>query len=143
MGERVSSDDPSIQTFRARIERAGGTSRPRLALPPEAADAVPTEVVRFVLNGKRYHADVRSGAEGPIVAGVYETARLARTPGEGVNRLPEWLDDAGLATGRSVLIDVVVPDFLYGLRPPGTDTVYEVVDPPSSSLASIASDLDE
>lgn len=143
MAERVSSEDPSIRTFRARIERAGGTSRPRLQLPPEASEPVPAEVVRIALDGSRYHADVRSAADGPVVRGIYDTARLARSPGAGENRLPGWLDDAGLAVGRSVLFDVVVPEFLYGVRAPGSTTVYEATEPPAASLAHIAESLDE
>lgn len=145
MGERVSSEDPSVRTFRARIERHGGTRRPRLALPPAAADHVPAGVVRLVLDGSRYHADVREGRDGvgPAVHGAYDNARLARSPGEGENRLPGWLDGAGLEVGRSVQFDVVVPAFLFGARPPGTTAVYEAVEPPPSSLSSIAEGLDE
>lgn len=143
MVERVSSEDPSIRTFRARIERAGGTSRPRVQLPAAASEHVPGEVVRIDLGGTQYHADVRSGSDGPMINGIYDTARLARSPGAGENRLPGWLDDAGVAVGRSVLFDVVVPDYLYGIRAPGSTTVYEATQPPSSSLASIAESLDE
>lgn len=142
MGERVSSDDPSIRTFRARIEPSGATSRPRLALPAEAAPHVASGVIRLDLGGTTYHADVRSTDGGPVVRAAFDNARLARTPGEGENRLPGWLDDVGLALDRSVLFDVVVPDVLYGARAPGTKTVYEVVEPPASSLADIAADLD-
>lgn len=143
MGERVSSDDPTIRTFRARIERHGATSRSRLALPPAAADAVPTDIVRLVLDGTTYHADVRPGSDGPVVHGAYDNPRLARSPGAGENRLTGWLEDVGLGVGRSAQLDVVVPDVLYGLRAPGTTTVYEVVDPPAASLSDIAASLDE
>lgn len=143
MGEHVSSEDPSVRTFRARIERTGGTSRPRLALPPEAVDHVPPEVVQLVLDGTVFHADVRAGEDGPAIHGAYDNRRLARSPGEGENRLPAWLEDAGLAVGRSVLVDVVVPGFRYGLRPPGRTAVYDAVEPPASSLARIAEALDE
>jgi hypothetical protein len=143
MGERVSSDDPSIQTFRASIERDGATRRSRLALPPAAAAVVPTDVVRFVLDGATYHADVRPGSAGPVVHGAYDNPRLARSPGAGENRLTGWLEDVGLGVGRSAQLDVVVPDVLYGLRAPGTTTVYEVVDPPAASLSDIAASLDE
>ena len=143
MGERVSSEDPSIRTFRARIERSGGTKRPRLRLPPEATEFVPSGVVRLDLGGTVYHADVREHDDGLLVVGAFDNARLARSPGEGVNRLPVWLDDVGLAIGRSVLFDVVVPDALYGARPPGRTTVYDVIEPPRSSLSDIAASLEE
>lgn len=143
MDERVSSDDPTIRTFRGRIERTGATSRPRVAIPPAAGDDVPATVVRLVLDGSTYHADVRPGSDGPVVHGAYDSPRLARSPGDGENRLSGWLADAGLGVGRSVLFDVVVADVLYGARVPGTRTVYEVVDAPPSSLSDIAASLDE
>ncbi|MFB6353004.1 MAG: hypothetical protein ABEJ92_02860 [Halobacteriales archaeon] len=145
MGERVSSADPSVRTYRARIERAGGTRRPRLALPEAATDDVPAGVVRLAMGGTQYRADVRAGrrGDGPVVHGVYDNPRQARSPSDGENRLPDWLDDAGLTVGRSVLFDVVVPAFLYGLRAPGETAVYDAVEPPSPSLSRIAEGLDE
>lgn len=144
MAERVAADHPSVRTFRATVERSGATSRHRVQLPADAAADVPDGVVRVDLDGSRYHADVRAGrdGQGPVVRGAYDTARLARSPGEGPNRLAEWLDDVGLGSGRSVLVDVVVGGYLYGLRPPGTSRVYEAVEPPSDSLADIAEGLD-
>lgn len=143
MGERVSSDHPSIDTFRASIERSGATRRPRLVLPPEAEAVVPTEVVRLVFDGATYFVDVRAGQDGPVVNGAYDNPRLARSPGDGANRLPGWLEAIGLTAGRSVLFDVVVPETLYGVRAPGTTTVYETVELPPSSLSDIAASLDE
>lgn len=141
MGVRVSSDNPSVRTVRGRVETSGATSRPRIALPAETAGAL-SDVVRLVLDGTTYHADVRPTNGGPVIRGAYDSARLARSPGEGENRLPDWVDDAGLTVGRSVLVDEIVPETLFGAREPGTSSVYEAVDPPRSSLSSIAKDLD-
>lgn len=144
MEERVSSEHPSVRTFRASVERSGATSRPRIALPEPAADHVPRGVARLDLGGTQYYADVRAGGvgSGPIVHGAYDNARLARSPGEGENRLPGWLEAVDLDIGRSALFDVIVPDFLFGLRPPGSTAIYEAVEPPPSSLSNIAAELD-
>lgn len=143
MGERVASDNPSVRTVRGRLEASGATSRPRIALPAESGMALPDGVVRLVLDGSTAHADVRTTGDGPVIRGAYDNARLARSPGEGENRLPGWVADAGLSIGRSVLVDEVVPGTLYGARAPGTTAVYDPVEPPRSSLASIAEGLDE
>lgn len=143
MGERVGSDHPSVTTYRGRLEPSGATSRPRIALPAEAADALPEGAVRLVLDGSTYHADVRAGADGPVIRGAYDSPRLARSPGDGENRLPGWVADAGLAVGRSVLVDEVVPGTLYGARAPGTTAIYDAVEPPRTSLQDIAEGLDE
>lgn len=143
MTDRVSSEDPSIRTVRARVEHAGATSRRRVVLPPEEAGGVPDGVVRLVVDDEVYHAPVRPGADGPVVAGAYGSPRLAREPGAGDDALAAWLETAGLDAGRSVLVDVVVEGFLYGIRAPGTTTVYDAPNPPSSSLSDIAASLDE
>lgn len=144
MADRVSSAHPSVETYRATVERVGGTSRPRIRLPTAAGESVPTGVVRLDLDGTLKHADVRSGreAEGPAIHGVYDTPRLARSSDERKNRLPTWLADAGVDIGHSILLDVVVPGFLLGLREPGSTRVYEAIDPPASSLSDLAEGLD-
>ena len=143
MGERVSSEHPSVRTFRGRLEHSGATSRPRIELPAEAADQLDDRVVRLVLDGTTYHADVRHLGDAPVIRGAYDNARLARSPGEGQNRLPGWVDDAGLSIGRSVLVDEVVAGSLYGVRAPGSTAVYDAVELPRSSLTRIAEGLDE
>lgn len=144
MADRVSSTHPSVESFRATVERSGGMRRPRLRLPPEAAAAVPTGVLRIDLEGRRYHATVRAGgsAEGPIILATYDNARVARSPGEGENRLRAWLDEVGIDVGRSVPVDVVIPEHLIGARVHGTDRVYEIIEPPSPALSDIAEGLD-
>ncbi len=144
MAGRVSAGHPSVRTLRARVERLGATSRPRLTLPPEATEHVPSGVVRLDLGGRRCHADVRDGPDGDgrVVRGAADNPRLARSPGEGPNRLAEWVADEGIAFGRSVCVDVVVPGHQYGVRRPGTTAVYELSEPPDASLSSIAEELD-
>ena len=143
MGERVSSEHPSVRTFRGRLEQSGATSRPRIELPAEAAEALEEGAVRLVLDDTTYHAAVRVDGDGAVIRGAYDNARLARSPGEGENRLPGWVEDAGLSIGRSVLVDEVVPGSLYGARAPGSTAVYDAVEPPRSSLSRIAEGLDE
>jgi len=143
MGDRVSSDDPSITTYRARLTTTGGTSRPHIELPAESQDAIPDGTVRLVLDGTTYHAAVRHTGSEPVIQGAYDNARLARSPGEGENHLPIWVADMGLSVGRSVLLDVIVPDTLLGARPPGTSVSYDPFEPPASSLSSIAEGLEE
>lgn len=143
MGERVASDNPSVRTVRGRLEASGATSRPRITLPAEIELALPDDTVRLVLDGTTYHADVRASDGATVIRGAYDNARLARSPGEGENRLPGWVADAGLSIGRSVLIDEVVQRTLYGARVPGTTAVYDPIEPPRSSLSSIAEGLDE
>lgn len=143
MGDRIASDHPSILTFRSRVESAGATGRPRLVLPPDASEHVPSGVVRLVVDGSSRHAAVRSTTDGMVISGAYASPRLARSSGMADNQLAMWLDAAGVAIGRSVLFDVVVPDVLYGVRLPGTTTVYDAIEPPSASLSRIADGLEE
>jgi hypothetical protein len=135
---RVASDHEAVDTHRSSVERVGRTRRPRIPLP----DAVEAEgVVRLTVGGSRYHARVEQGLAGDRdLRGAYDNARLART-GDGENRLRAWIE-AAEADGETVLIDVVTPGYHYGLRLPGDRTVYEPVDPPSSSLVDLARDLD-
>jgi len=133
----VSSD--GVETVRASIERAGALDRPKLLVPE---GTMPEGVVRVDDAGATYHARVEVGLDGDLeLRGLYDNARLART-GEGENRLGEWVAEAGLEAGRSALVDVVVDGEQYGLRAPGTSAVYDVMESPDDSLASIAEDVD-
>jgi hypothetical protein len=49
---------------------------------------------------------------------------------------------AGVSAGDPLLVDVATPGFAYGLCRPGERVVYRAADPPRSSLADIARDLD-
>jgi len=87
---------------------------------------------------RRYGATARDGSS----AARSTTDGGSREPGEGANRLAEWLDENDREPGDVIVLDVVVPGELYGLRIPGERTVYEANRGPRSSLSDIARDLD-
>lgn len=142
MPERIPNDHPSVQTYRAHLVRSGGTRRPCLRVPDEA-DLDEGDVIRLVLDGTQYHAQVVSDAQGLLVRGAFDNRRLAREPGEGENRLVEWADEHDREPGDAVDFDEVESGFLYGLRVPGKRAVYEATQQPNQSLADIARNLDE
>ncbi|MEM4782125.1 MAG: hypothetical protein QXG03_11280 [Halalkalicoccus sp.] len=138
--DRISSENPAVETLRARVARHGAR-RKRIDLPdgslPEG------EVLRVVIDGTTYYTVVHGGfGEDPHVSGAYETPDDARQ-GSGANRLREWLEEVDRPVGGSVLVDVIEPDFAYGLREPGTEAVYEAVERPKDSLANIARNLED
>lgn len=144
MADRVSSDHPSVQTVRATLTET--TTGVRLEIPPEDREAFPLEeVVRIILNGTERFARVERALTGEdaFIAGVFDSPGLAREPRGGEDRLSAWVDDNDVRVGGSVLVDVVEPEFLYGLREPGETAVYEAKEPPSDSLASIAESLED
>ncbi|MDL5362113.1 hypothetical protein [Halalkalicoccus sp. NIPERK01] len=138
--DRISSENPAVETLRARVARHGAR-RKRIDLPE---DSLPDgEVVRLVIDGTTYHARIEGGfADGPHVSGAYETPEMARE-GSGPNRLQTWLEEVERPVGGSVLLDVIEPDFAYGLREPGEEAVYEAVEKPNESLAEIARNLED
>ena len=143
MADRISSDHPSVTTIRATL--APTATGVRVEVPPDERDAFPAgDVVRVVCDGSERFARVERSltADGLSIPGVYDSPSHARSPGDGPDRLPAWVDDHGIRTGGSVLVDVVEPDFLYGLRAPGEDAYYDAREPPSESLASIAKNLE-
>lgn len=144
MADRLSSDHPSVRTVRATLsETATGV---QLSLPDEERDAFPVEeVVRVNLDGSERFASVERALTGAelSIPGVYETPDGARDPRTATDLLPEWTDDHGVPSGGSVLIDVVEPEFYYGLRAPGETNYYDAVEPPKESLADIAKDLED
>jgi hypothetical protein len=75
------------------------------------------------------------------VAGAYETPDMARA-GDGTDHLGPWLESTGRSAGSTVLLDAIEPGFAYGLREPGERAIYDAVEKPSDSLASIARDLE-
>ena len=110
-----------------------------------SADVIPTDdVVRVVCDDVERFArfDLALDDETTILRGVYDSPTHARSPGKGTNRLTDWLESAGIRDGGSVLLDVIEPAFQYGLRAPGTETVYTAKQPPNESLSSIAKDLE-
>ena len=131
-----------MTTYRAALARSGGTRRPCLRLPDDTAlDA--GELIRLVLDGDEYHARVEADANGVVIRGAYDNRRLARTDGEGTNRLVEWVRGTELDIGRSVDVDEVTPGYLYGVRVPGRRAVYTATRQPDSSLSAIAEGLDD
>lgn len=139
MANRLPSDHASIETVRARIERHGGGYR--LSVPRSVVPSDET-VVRVVLEESvRFARLGRDGTEQRWITGVYGTSRGAREPDIGDDRLPAWLDRIGRDVGTSVELDVIESGERYGLREPGTRTVYAAPDSPADGLASIAADL--
>ena len=144
MGDRIASDHPSVRTVRATCaETATGV---RLEVPADERDAFPTdEVVRIVLADEELFGRVERALTGDdlSIPGIYATPDAAREPGGATDRLLEWIDDNGVSAGGSVLIDVIEPEFLYGIRSPGETVYYDAHEPPSSSLSDIAKDLED
>lgn len=141
MSDRIASDHPSVQTVRSTCtETATGV---KLEVPGDDRDAFPTdEVVRLVLDGATRHARFEAFAGSVRATGAYDAPDLARSPGDGTNRLRAWVEDRDLATGRTVHLDEIEPGFAYGLRAPGETAVYDAPGKPDDSLAAIARDLD-
>lgn len=144
MSDRIASDHPSVQTVRSTCtETATGV---KLEVPGDDRDAFPTgEVVRLVLDGEELFAKIERALTGDelSIPGVYETPDQARDPGGATDRLTEWTDEHDVPAGGSVLIDVVEPEFLYGLRAPGETAYYDAREPPNESLSEIAKDLED
>ena len=153
---RVPSDDESVASIRVDIARSGGTRRPCVRLPndPDLAGRVESgtceslgvvagDHIRVVIGREECHASVESDSRGRLLRGAFDDRRRARTPGEGTDRLGEWLDAHDREPGDVVVLDVVVPSELYGLRIPGERTTYDATRGPRSSLADIARNLDE
>ncbi|WP_049900861.1 DUF7112 family protein [Natrinema altunense] len=144
MTDRVASDHPSVQTVRSTCtETATGV---KLEVPADDREAFPTdEVVRVVLDGEELFARVERALTGDdlSIPGVYDTPDLARDPSGGTDRLTEWTADHDVPAGGSVLIDIVEPEFLYGLRSPGETTYYDAREPPTESLSEIADSLED
>ena len=144
MADRVSSD--AVPTVRATLAKHGATGRLKLELPADEAERFPLdEVVRVVLDGEQYFARVERPLTGDelLISGVFETPSAARNPGEGENHLTSWCEDNGRSAGGSVLVDIIEDGFQYGLRAPGGRAVYDALEQPDGSLASIASDLED
>lgn len=140
MPDRVTADNPSVETVRATVTAAGAVGRPRVAVPEDAVGSFPTgDVVRLVLDGRTRFSRIERGLDDSIeIRGAYDNRRLAREA-DGENRLVEWTEREGVDVGRSVLVDVVEPGELYGVRRPGADAVYEVPETTrDDSLAAIA-----
>lgn len=144
MADRVSSEHPSVRTVRATC--AGTATGVRLEVPSDDRDAFPLEeVVRVALDGEERFARVDRALTDDryLIRGVFATPDGARGSGGGPDLLADWVDDHDVRVGGSVLVDVVEPDFLYGLREPGATAYYDAHEPPSSGLQDIARGLED
>lgn len=142
MVDRVGSNHPTVTTLRGRLARRGGTRRPAVEVPEVERDALPAGgTVRLVVGGSERHAPVGERGGTRAILGAYDNARQARER-DGEDRLAGWVEARGLDFGRTVLVDVVEPGEVYGLRAPGEEAVYEVVRGPADSLRRIAEDLE-
>jgi hypothetical protein len=142
---RIPSDHDSIETLRATVERVGRTDRPKIALPGDADLSLDADdVVRLVIDGDTYHTRVETDFDGNReFRGAFPSPTLARDPDADRDHLPDWLAEAGIDAGSSVLVDVVTAGVQYGLRAPGTRAVYEAADEGNEGLSAIARDLED
>jgi len=144
MADRISNDHPSVRTVRSTcVETATGV---RLEIPDTDYDVFSADdVIRVVVDGNEGFATVERALTGSDrwIRGIYETPSQARDPGGARNLLSTWIDDHGVIAGGSVLIDVIEPDFLYGLRKPGSSVYYDAYEPPNEGLRDIARSLED
>ena len=152
---RVPSDGEDVCSVRVSLARSGGTRRPCVRLPADDAldgrvesgscDALGVsqgDLIRVAFDREEHHARVAADSRGRLLRGAFDNRRLAREAGAGTNRLTDWLDANDRGPDDTVVLDVVVPGELYGLRNPGERTVYDANRGPRSSLADIARDVD-
>lgn len=144
MRTKLPSDSDAVANHRAKIVRRGGSRTKSLSLPAAVADAVEAgDRLTLVIDGTEYYAVVDDDSDGLVIYGAYDNRRLAKTTGEGTNRLGEWLAALGREAGNSVVCDEIVAGERYGLRAPGDRAVYTVQQEPRDSLQSIAENLDK
>ena len=144
MSNRLPSDSDTVDTDRAELVRLGSARRQGIRLPDSVSEQLSAgDSITLVFDGTENHAEVAADTRGLLVRGAYDNKRLARSTGEGDNRLAEWLRELGRESGNSVEFDTVVEGEQYGLRAPGDREVYTVKQGPRSSLSSIADQLDD
>ncbi len=152
---RVPSDDEQLASVRVTLARSGGTRRLCVRLPGpdvpsrriesgeiDSLDVAAGDLVRVTFGREERHAAVDADSRGRLLRGAFDNRRLARAPGEGTNRLAEWLDENDREEGDALVFDILVPGEAYGLRVPGERVVYDVRRGPRSSLSDIADGLD-
>ncbi|TQQ82696.1 hypothetical protein EGH24_04405 [Halonotius terrestris] len=144
MRTKLPSDSDAVANHRAEIVRRGGSRTKCLSLPAAIGDAVSAgDRLTLVIDGSEYYTVVAGDSDGLVVHGAYDNRRLAKTTGEGTNRLGEWLAELGREADNSVVCDEIAAGERYGLRAPGDRAVYTVQQEPRDSLQSIAEDLDD
>lgn len=141
MTDRVGSDHPSVTTVRGTLVRRGGTRRPAVEVPVGDDAPLSGGTFRLVVDGRERHAPVVERGDAVAFVGAYDNARRARER-DGTDHLAAWVEAESLDFGRSVLVDVVEPGEVYGLRLPGETAVYAVERGPAASLRRIAEDLE-
>jgi hypothetical protein len=141
MTERVPHDADGVPTYDGVVTRQGRTGRYTVRFPTEANLPLET-VVRIVLDGSEYRTQAVQPfrEDGIEIRGVFDSARETREPQVGDRHLTRWIEAKGVEPGRTVHLDIVVPDYRYGLRVPGQEAVYHPSEP-DSSLRNIAEDL--
>jgi hypothetical protein len=139
--DRLPSDHDTVDSHRVTLERVGRTNRLRVPLPDDLAHQ-PGDILHLSFEGTVAHARVTERLDGRAVLDrAADNRRLARH-GDGADRLHEWTQEAGLAVGDPIVVDVVTPDYAYGIRRPGERIIYAAPDPPSDSLTRLAEDLE-
>lgn len=140
MSEWIPSDHDAVDSHRVRVEGVGRTDRPAVPIP-EAVDLSAGDRCIVSLAGTETYAVVESDFDGqPRITSV---AASRSTAGSHTDRLADWLETAGIETGRSVRLDVITPGYKIGLRAPGATVRYRTRDPPDRSLAEIAREYSE
>lgn len=141
---RVPSDHPTVTAVRGTLESLGAIGRPMVRIDAADADRFPADsTVRLAVGGRDRFTRIEDRDGDRALVGAFDNARLATAPGEGVDRLAEWVEAASLEVGRSLLVDVVTDGTYYGLRVPGTTTIYQPIEPPRASLRAIADRVTE
>jgi hypothetical protein len=140
--DRIPSDHDTVDSRRVHLETVGRTRRLQLSLPSEL-ECTHGDVIFLSLEGDGNHSQVTTGLDGDrTIQGAFPTRQLAQT-NDAENALQQWMDDSGLAAGDALVIDVLRAGYAYGLRRPGERVVYSPPEPPDSSLADIASDIEK
>jgi hypothetical protein len=140
--DAVPSDHDTVESHRVSLSTVGSTARRQILLP-DAVSSDPGDVVVLSLSGDRAYAAVKTTLDDdPVVRGAFATRPLAPR-GDGEDELARWLDRVGADAGDTLVLDVLVEGYAYGLREPGTRVVYAPPDPPDPSLADIAHNLGE
>jgi len=140
--DRIPSDHDAIDSHRVHLSTVGRTRRLQVVLP-SAIECTVGDVVFVSLEGDGRYAQVTAGLDGEsTLQNAFPTRQLARTQ-SGDDKLRAWLDDASLADGDPLILDVLRTGYAYGLRRPGERVVYSPPEPPDSGLQDIAESLGE
>ena len=139
MVDRIRSDHPHIQTYRATVARHGGR-RHRLDLPPAIADDLTAgSIVRATVTERERFACLERVSGGLAI--VRLTTTHAGAEAAGSDCLSDYLQRWDISRGQTVLVDIIVPNEHIGLRPPGTTAVYPAPQQRNASLTDIAQSI--